>query len=153
MDEMATARFELEAVCCRMAAVHIDAGSIADLRKEIAHQRNPAISDEDFCASDVRFHRILVQASRNPVLRFVMNSVVEALMPVSNMIIVRVRDRRTIAASHERMVDALEQRDGESAVSALNELVAYIRGQYELAEQKRAERPSKARPNNQRAVG
>lgn len=153
LDEMATARFELEAICCRMAAVHIDAGQIAELRQEIAQQRNSAISDEDFCASDVRFHRLLVQASRNPILRFVMNSVVEALMPVSNMIIVRVRDRRTVTVFHERMVDALERRDGESAIAVLNELVSYIHGQYELAERKRAEQPRRVRPNGQQAAG
>ncbi|MDI4663485.1 hypothetical protein K9U40_03915 [Xanthobacter autotrophicus] len=41
-----------------------------------------------------------------------MNAVVEALMPVSNMIIFRVRDRREIVAHHERMLAALRDRDG-----------------------------------------
>lgn len=152
LEEMAVARFEMEAICCRMAAVHVDAGQIAGLRQEITQQCDPAISDQDFCASDVRFHRLVVQAGRNPILRFVMNLVVESLMPVSNMIIVRVRDRKTIAGFHERMVDALEQRDGEGAVAELNALIVYIRSQYELAERKSSERPVRPRPNNRQAV-
>ena len=73
-----TARFEMEAVCCRLAAARIKAHDVVTLRDERAQKRDPALSDEEFCASDVRFHRAIVQASGNPVLRFVTNVIVEA---------------------------------------------------------------------------
>ena len=134
LDDMATARFEMEAVCCRLAAIRIEPDEIAALRTELAQQAEPASSDEEFCASDVRFHRAIVRASGNPVLRFVMNVVVETLLPASNMIIAGVRDRRTILAFHTRMTDALEARAADAAVAALGELIAYTRDQYVKAD-------------------
>ena len=68
----------MEAVCCRLAAARIKAHDVVTLRDERAQKRDPALSDEEFCASDVRFHRAIVQASGNPVLRFVTNVIVEA---------------------------------------------------------------------------
>ena len=152
LDEMATARFEMEAICCRLAASRIEPAEIAELRAEIDRQRDDSLSDEEFCASDVRFHRLVVQASGNAILRFVMNLVVESLMPVSNMIIVRVRDRRTITTFHERMVDALAAGDGTMATSVLGELVGYIRAQYEAAQRKQSERSDSGRKNSQQAA-
>jgi DNA-binding FadR family transcriptional regulator len=138
LDDVATARLELESVCCRLAAanradVHLDA-----MRTELARQRDEAITDEEFCASDVRFHRALVDATGNALLRFVMHSVVEALQPVSNMIIFRVRDRHTIAEFHARILAAIEDRDGEAGVTALQDLMAYIRERYREALERRA---------------
>ena len=134
LEDVATARFEMEAVCCRLAAARIEAHEITALREELAQQNDPALSDEEFCASDVRFHRALVRASGNPVLRFMMNVVVETLLPASNMIIARVRDRRIIVAFHTRMTDALEAGAADAAVAALGELIAYTRDQYVKAD-------------------
>ena len=141
LDEMATARLEMEAVCCRLAAQGRTEAHLAGMREELAIQRDAAISDQDFCASDVRFHRLIVEAAGNALLRFLMNALVEALMPVSNMIIFRVRDRLEIIAHHERMLAALEARDADGAAEALGGLVHYIRDQYAKAEEARANRP------------
>lgn len=141
LDEMATARLEMEAVCCRLAALNRSDAHLAMLEAEIALQHDTGISDQDFCASDVRFHRAIVEAAGNPLLRFLMNAVVEALMPVSNMIIFRVRDRKEIVAHHEAMLAALRARDGEAAVAALSGLVHYIRAQYARADEARKARP------------
>lgn len=142
LEEMATARLEMEAVCCRLAALNRTEAHLSALEAEIALQRTASLSDQDFCASDVRFHRTIVDAAGNALLRFLMNAVVEALMPVSNMIIFRVRDRKEIVAHHETLLAALRDRDGEAAVTALGGLVRYIRAQYEKAEEARkAARP------------
>ncbi len=140
LDDMATARLEMEAVCCRLAARNRTEEHLTALKAEIAMQRDAAISDEDFCASDVRFHRTIISAAGNRLLRFLMNAAVEALMPVSNMIIFRVRDRKEIVAYHERMLTALARRDAKAAVEALGELVHYIRAQYAKAEEARKAR-------------
>lgn len=141
LDDMATARLELEAICCRHAAANRTPEHLAELREELALQRDANISDQDFCASDVRFHRIIVHAGGNAFLRFLMNAILEVLMPVSNMIIFRVRDRKEIIAYHARMIAALEARDGELAVETLADLISYIRSQYEKAEQQNGARP------------
>lgn len=137
LDEMATARLEMETVCCCLAAQNRTEEHLAALKAEIAMQRNAALSDQDFCASDVRFHRTIIDAAGNPLLRFLMNATIEVLMPVSNMIIFRVHDRKEIVAYHERMLTALAGRDAKAVAEALGELVHYIRAQYAKAEEAR----------------
>ncbi|WP_322994170.1 FadR/GntR family transcriptional regulator [Castellaniella sp.] len=142
LDDMAMARLELEAICCRHAAENRTQEHLDELRAELALQRDPSISDQDFCASDVRFHRIIVHAAGNAFLRFLMNAILEVLMPVSNMIIFRVRDRKEIVAYHARMITALDARDPDMAVATLAELIDYIRTQYEKAEEQNGARRS-----------
>ena len=140
LDDMATARMELGAVCCRLAAANRTDAHLATMRDEIAVQRRAATSDQDFCASDVRFHRAVADAAGNPIVGLIMHVVIEGLMPVSNMITVHVRERRTVVRQHERIVLALAARDPIGAVSALGELTHAIRDQYARAERARAQK-------------
>ncbi|SMH43183.1 FadR/GntR family transcriptional regulator [Azospirillum agricola] len=140
LDDMATARLELEGICCRLAATARTDAQLEAMRAELARQRDVSLTDEEFCASDVRFHRALVDAAGNSLLSFLMHAVVEALQPVSNMIIFRVRERQAIVAFHERILSALESRDAEAGVAALGDLVAYTRDRYRDALDRRAER-------------
>ncbi|MEL6793069.1 MAG: FCD domain-containing protein, partial [Pseudomonadota bacterium] len=98
------------------------------MRAEAAAQRGDALSDEDFCASDVRFHRALADATGNPVLAFQMAGVVEGMQPLLNMITYRARDREMIADGHEAIADAVEARDAAAAIAALERLGAYVSG-------------------------
>jgi DNA-binding FadR family transcriptional regulator len=142
LDDMTTARLELEVVCCRLAAEHRTDHHLNAMRSELEHQRDVSLTDEDFCASDVRFHRALVDASSNALLQFLMHAVVEALQPVSNMIIFRVRERQAIVGFHERILHALESRDAEAGSIALADLVAYTRERYREALERRPSMPA-----------
>jgi DNA-binding FadR family transcriptional regulator len=140
LDEVATARTEMEAVCCRLAAKLRTDEHLEELHSEIVIQRDETITDAEFCSSDVRFHRVIVQAAGNTLLRFLMSAITEALLPISNMIIFRVRDRRVIVAHHERIAKALESHDTDAAVAAVHDLMAYTRDQYAAAEKMRRQR-------------
>lgn len=137
LDEIATARLELEGVCCRLAAANRTQAHLDGLERELAVQRDAATTDEEFCDSDVRFHRIIVDATGNGVLRFVMYSVVEAMMPVANMVIFRVREREEIVRHHQRLLSTLRASNPDGAVSALQKLMAYLQGRFEEAQRKR----------------
>lgn len=140
LDDMATARLEMETICCRLAAMNRTQDHLDAMRTELERQRQSSLTDEEFCASDVRFHRALVDAGGNALLQFLMHSVVEALQPVSNMIIFRVRDRQAIVGFHERILSAVESRDADRGAAALTDLVAYTRERYREALERRAER-------------
>ncbi len=130
LDDIAEARHQLETVCCRLAAERREAKHLEAMAAEIALQGDPALTDADFCASDVRFHRALVNASGNAVLQFLMYAVIEALQPVANMVVFRFRERETIAGHHRRIFAALEARDAGAAVAALTEQIDYLREKY-----------------------
>ncbi|MEM7177503.1 MAG: GntR family transcriptional regulator [Pseudomonadota bacterium] len=118
---LAEARLSLLTACAPLAAKRRVAADLDAMRAEVAVQES-TVSDEDFCASDVRYYRALVEAARNPVLSVQMGSVIEAIQPLLNMIIYRARDRQLIAARHRLLTQALAARDAEAMVTVLTEL-------------------------------
>jgi len=139
LSDIAEARQEIELVCCRLAALRRSDEQLAAMAQEIAHQRDLALSDEEFCASDVRFHRALVEAAGNPALDFAAAGVIESLQPAINMVIFRFRDRRKVAAQHERLYRSLKARNVDAACAALIEYMNALRKQYRKAQESRAE--------------
>jgi DNA-binding FadR family transcriptional regulator len=120
--EVAEARFALQSACAPLAAERRTDADLAAMRAEIAAQRDPALSDEAFCATDVRFHRAVVDAAGNQLLSFQLAGVIEAMQPLLNMITYRQRDRREIVAAHAALTDALEARDAAAATEQLRSL-------------------------------
>lgn len=144
IEDIADARQQLEALCVRLAAAERSEEQLQALAREIEYQEKIDISDMDFCASDVRFHRTLVDATHNALLRFLMTSVVEGLQPISNLIVFRYRDRKEIIRHHRALLDHLARRDAEGAASVIAEQMAYIRQHYLNAQ---AARQAKERGN------
>jgi len=137
-DEIATARLELQGMCCRLAAANRTDDHLARMATEIAIARDPATTDAEFCAADVRFHRAIVDATGNGLIGLVMHAVVEAMTPITNMVIFRVRNRAAIADRHQALLDAITARDAARAVAVLTDLMTYVRDQYGEAIARRA---------------
>lgn len=135
LEEIADARHELESLCGKLAATRRAQHHLDAMATEIAFQKQESASDEEFCASDVRFHRALVDATQNPVLQFVMFSVIEALQPVENMIIFRFRDRKKIIRQHERILAALVAQDPDRTQKAITEQMVYLKKLFARAQE------------------
>ena len=116
------ARFALERSCASLCAIRRTADHLADMRAEIHRQSQPGLTDEAFCASDVTFHRALVDGAGNPVLSYQLAGAVEAMQPLMNMITFSARDRAQIVALHVAIADAVEQRDGTGVLTGLTDL-------------------------------
>lgn len=140
LSEIAEARRELELTCCRLAAVRREKEHLQTMAEEIQVQKNPATTDVDFCASDVRFHRAMVDATGNPVLQFVMFAVIEALQPATNLVIFRFREREKILAQHERIYASIKARNADVAEETLAEQMNYLCEQYAQAQEWRRDR-------------
>ena len=135
VPEILEARHELEVTCVRLAAKRNTEAELEVMAKEIETQRNSTLSDVDFCASDVRFHRAMADASHNRVLQFVMCAVIEALQPIENMVVFRFRDREEIVNQHEKMLSALKARDTEAVTAAVTEQTEYLRERFDAAQE------------------
>lgn len=144
IDEIITARLETETVCCRLASRSRSDADLAAMEAEIAVQLDEKISDEDFCASDVRFHRALVESTGNGPLKLMMYTVIEAFIPITNMIVFRVRERRHVASLHQEIADAVRERDDAKATDALARLLAHVRDSYSAVLEARARRDLEA---------
>ena len=126
-DTACEARFALERACAPFASARRSADHLATLRAEIFRQGQPGLTDEAFCASDVAFHRALVDAAENPVLSYHLSGAVEAMQPLMNMITFTARSRGAIMALHSRIADALEAHRAEAVEAALSDLESYTR--------------------------
>jgi DNA-binding FadR family transcriptional regulator len=147
LPDIAEARQAIELTCCRLAAERRTEEQLAALALEIEQQRSPALSDVEFCASDVRFHRTLVEAAGNPVLSFAAAGVLDSLQPAVNLVIFKFRDRKQVAAQHERIVRALRTRDGDAACKALAGYMNELRKQYRNAQQAKLDAPARRAGN------
>ena len=92
------------------------------MRAEIVRQSQPGLTDEAFCASDVAFHRALVDGAGNPVLSYHLAGAVEAMQPLMNMITFTARSREAIVALHTRIANAIEAGNGGEASAGLTAL-------------------------------
>ncbi|WP_103333264.1 FadR/GntR family transcriptional regulator [Pseudotabrizicola formosa] len=119
IDEIVAARIETETICCRLAATNRTDEDLARLQEEIDLQRDESVSDTDFCASDVRFHRALVTATGNGPLWLMMHAVIESFIPVTNMLIFDEQERRRTVDGHASVVDAIAARDADRAAQQI----------------------------------
>lgn len=124
-DTACEARFALERACAPLSAARRSPDHLATMRAEIVRQSQPGLTDEAFCASDVAFHRALVDGADNPVLSYQLAGAVEAMQPLMNMITFTARSREEIVALHTRIADAIEGHDATAADEALQELTSY----------------------------
>lgn len=116
------ARYALERACAPLSAQRRTADHLATMRAEIHRQSQPGLTDEAFCASDVAFHRALVDGAGNPVLSYQLAGAVEAMQPLMNMITFTARDRARIIALHTDIADAIERQDAHGTATGLSAL-------------------------------
>jgi GntR family transcriptional repressor for pyruvate dehydrogenase complex len=121
------ARFALEGACAPLSAERRTPDHLATMRAEIFRQTQPGLSDEGWCASDVAFHRALVDAAGNPVLSYQLAGAVEAMQPLMNMITFTARSRERIVQLHTEIADCTEARDAPGIDLALTQLAIYTR--------------------------
>ena len=137
IDEIIEARRVLQGGCLEHAVNNASQAQLLAIEKALQRQRDPDISDEDFCQADVAFHRALVDATDNGMLRFVMYTVIEALIPVTNMVVTVARERSDIIALHEKMLRQIRRGQTAALGKTLDELLDYLLAKFEQASSER----------------
>ena len=133
IEEIIEARRALQGSCLDLAAANANKSHIQNIEAALIRQQDPAISDEAFCQADVAFHRALVDATDNGMLRFVMYTVIEALIPVTNMVVTVVRERSDIISLHRQMLENLKQGNANAMKASMDELLDYLLHKFEQA--------------------
>ena len=126
-DVACEARFALERACALFAAQRRSPDHLATMRAEIHRQAQPGLSDEGWCASDITFHRALVDAADNPVMSYQLAGAVEAMQPLMNMITFTARNRETIIGLHSQITEDLENKEPRKLEEILVRLSDYTK--------------------------
>jgi DNA-binding FadR family transcriptional regulator len=145
LSDIVETRQEIERVCCRLAAQRYSSDSTAmedqinEMEAELITQRDPKTTDREFCSSDVRFHCLLVEATHNPLLHFLVTAMMEIMEPVLNLVAYRIEyrvsEREFIAAGHAKILAAIKAHDPEGALTALDHLMEFLRKRYAIAQE------------------
>ena len=133
IEEIIEARRILQGSCLQQAVDKVDDQHLTNIAAALTRQQDPDISDEEFCQADVAFHRALVDATDNGMLRFVMYTVIEALIPVTNMVVTVVRERSDIISLHRQMLEQLKQGKAVELRSTMDALLDYLLEKFEQA--------------------
>lgn len=133
IGEIIEARRALQGSCLSLAVKNARPHHLDEIENALHRQSQADISDEAFCQADVAFHRALVDAADNGMLRFVMYTVIEALIPVTNMVVTVVRQRADIIDLHQQMLDSLQARDVQALVATMDDLLDYLLARFEQA--------------------
>lgn len=133
IEEIIEARRALQGSCLELAADNANKSHIQNIEAALTRQQDPAISDEAFCQADVAFHRALVDATDNGMLRFVMYTVIEALIPVTNMVVTVARERSDIIFLHQKMLEHLKQGNVNAMKACMDQLLDYLLQKFEQA--------------------
>ena len=136
IEEIIEARRMLQSGCLQLAVENATREQITDIETALQRQKDPQIDDQAFCQADVAFHRALVDAAGNGMLKFVMYTVIEALVPLTNMVVSVVRERSDIISLHEQILEHLRRQNSEDLILSMNALMDYLLEKFEVASQR-----------------
>lgn len=124
LRDLADIRLAVEPRAAALAAERRTTDDVAELRRSIAKMRREPSDSVGFADGDLSLHITVANASGNPFMRSI-GAVIEAALRTSFLLSAPVEEReRDIAiVSHERIVDAIEDRDPEAASAAMTNVI------------------------------
>lgn len=116
-------RQALEVLAARLAAQRRTAEEVAPIldaarATEIAAEED---SVHDFEDADLRMHRLIVAAARNPFLQTVQAAVRDIQRDVSSRVVMMAGSIADAAAQHQRIADAIAAQDAVTAAAVMDE--------------------------------
>ena len=124
LGDLAEIRLAVEPRAAALAAARRTEADIAELRRSIARMRQEASDSVGFADADLALHVAVANASGNLFMRSI-GHVIEAALRASFLLSapVEAQDRDTVLLWHQRIVDAIAQRDVEMAATAMIEVI------------------------------
>ncbi len=113
--QMFEARVIIESSLAALAAQRGKEEHYAALAEEIAEMYAIADSPADFLKHDVLFHRIIAQASGNPILAALIETITSAMYEKRRKTVERAHYLREMAEMHREIFRAIRARDTASA--------------------------------------
>jgi DNA-binding FadR family transcriptional regulator len=124
LRDLAEIRLAVEPRAASLAAERRSMDDLAEMRRSIERMRREPSDSVGFADGDLSLHLAVANASGNPFMRSI-GAVIEAALRTSFLLSAPVEEReRDIAIhSHERIVDAIEDKDVEAASAAMTNVI------------------------------
>ena len=126
LNHLTEARLLLEPGLCRLAAQHATAHDLSRLEAVVAEQEAAVRAKRETSSYDLKFHRTLIEAARNPILALTTVAVIDLLVNALHEARVGGGLTAHVVNFHRGIYNALSERDGERAARLMAEHVADI---------------------------
>jgi DNA-binding FadR family transcriptional regulator len=122
VDELTMARLEIEKMVLRAACAQATKDDIDALHENLASARKGIVGDEKQAFEEnIEFHKLLARASHNHVFVIVMESITTVVGHFRSLLGVDSELSRRVLKAHELIVEAMEARDVDKALSVLEQ--------------------------------
>jgi DNA-binding FadR family transcriptional regulator len=124
LRDLADIRLAVEPRAAALAAERWTGDAIAILRGSVDRMRGSASDPIEFADADLRLHLDVATISANPFMRSI-GAVIEAALRASFRLSAPAEgsEREITVAAHERIVDAIAERDAEAAAAAMANVI------------------------------
>ena len=127
VSQLYEARLMLEGLVARLACQRVSEEQLQQL--EALNRQMQSNDVEEYIRADIAYHNLIMLAADNPVL-YEMYQVIRLLLEKSQREIAQQEEvRATSRAQHREIWEALKKRDGDAAMSRMNQ---HIRSMIEL---------------------
>jgi GntR family transcriptional regulator, transcriptional repressor for pyruvate dehydrogenase complex len=120
MDELTAARVEIEKIVLRNVFKNAGPSDLGGLRENVRTAREKIERGEQIFDENIHFHRLLAEASKNRVLAIVVESILAIVAHFRSLFIMDLEVPREVVSLHERLLDAVERGDQETAAAILD---------------------------------
>lgn len=154
--QMFEARRILEGELAALAAERGREQHFASMSEEVAEMYATVDNPIEYLIHDIRFHRVIAQASGNPILAALMETITSALYDDRRKTAERSRDLKESADMHRQIYRAIRSRSAAEARSVMRKHLTMAQSAQDMEEPAvppngkiaKARRPGKARPRN-----
>ncbi len=115
------AREAIESKTAKLAAKNITENEINALENILQLQHKKHLNNESIAEEDIRFHRVIAKASRNPALESLYNIISTYGQQSKIFEQIRVRVNAKIMVSHQGILDAIKRRSEAQASLKMSE--------------------------------
>jgi GntR family transcriptional repressor for pyruvate dehydrogenase complex len=126
-DEMLETRRVLEVGLAGLAAERASDAHLATMAEEVTEMYYSLDDPQEYLVHDVRFHRAVASASKNPILTALMEMVTAGLYDSRRQSVSRSPDLKRAADSHRKIYQAIRSRKPEDARLAMNQHLVLAR--------------------------
>ncbi len=126
LNHLTEARLLLEPGLCRLAAERATAQDLSRLEAVVRQQEAAVKAGKETSAYDLKFHRVLIDAARNPILALTTLAVIDLLVNALQEARVGAGLTAHVVNFHRGIYNALCERDGERAARLMADHVADI---------------------------
>jgi GntR family transcriptional repressor for pyruvate dehydrogenase complex len=147
IQNIAEVRLIFEPEAARLAAERVTEEELREL-EDVIEQMSVAVEKRELPGSfDLKFHQIIAQAARNPILAVLAESMLGVASKAITEIHPSVDTLRHVLASHRKVFEAIRKRNGKLAYRTMRQHIVDV--QARLAKQAdRQERVVRARRKN-----